>query len=99
MTEDAWNHCTDPHVMLDWLHQQGKLSDRKTRLFACGCCRRVLQHLPGEEAFSKVVEAAEGFGDGLTGLEELQAAQAGAEQVRAWWERQYAKGRWNAATW
>jgi hypothetical protein len=38
MTEAERNSCTDPQVMLDWLREQGKLSERK----APAVCGRVL---------------------------------------------------------
>lgn len=39
MTEQEWQECGDPDPMLDFL--LGTRWDRKLRLFACACCRRI----------------------------------------------------------
>jgi hypothetical protein len=39
MTVAEWNACTGPTPMLSFL--QGKISERKFRLFAAGCCRQL----------------------------------------------------------
>jgi hypothetical protein len=72
MTEAEWLACEDPQPMLEFL--RGKVSDRKLRLFACGCCRRVEQFL-GEDS-NRDVQVAEKFADGLASEDELWRAHA-----------------------
>jgi len=43
VTEKEWLACTDPTTMLEFLG--GKAGDRKLRLFACACVRRVWWYL------------------------------------------------------
>src|ERR1700685_1871620 len=71
MTEAHWLACTDPMPMLEFL--RGKGSDRKLRLFAVGCCRRVWGLLEDERS-RLGVDAAEQYADGNISEEELDAA-------------------------
>jgi hypothetical protein len=63
MTEAEWLGCDDPLEMLDCLHGRGPVSDRKERLFACVCCRRIW-HLLKDRRSREAVEAAESYVDG-----------------------------------
>jgi hypothetical protein len=68
VTEAEWLACTDPGPVLELV--TGRTSDRKLRLFACACLRRV-QHLPEDPCGRAAVEVAERFADGSAGRQEL----------------------------
>jgi hypothetical protein len=69
MTEQEWQECTDPKPMLEFL--RGKASERKLRLFACACHRRIWHLLSEKEVCRKTIEFAERFADGLASKQEL----------------------------
>jgi hypothetical protein len=85
MTEAEWLECADPEPMLEFL--RGKESDRKLRLFACACCRRLWTMMVDGSRSCAAVEAAERFADGSCSEGELRAARAGANRSVTEWEQ------------
>jgi hypothetical protein len=73
MTESDWITATDPQEMLLFLRYGGKASERKLRLFAAACCRRIWHSLYDERS-RRAVEAAERYTDGDAAEGELKAA-------------------------
>jgi hypothetical protein len=73
MTEAEWLACHDQWQMLEV--PAVARSERKLRLIACLCCRRIWHVIPAPEA-RRCVEVAEEYADGLVGREELRSAIA-----------------------
>jgi hypothetical protein len=69
MTEEEWLACSDPRPMLEFLRD--KASDRKLRLFACACCRRIWSLIVGDKE-RRAVEAAEEYADQACSSERLK---------------------------
>src|ERR1043166_6766199 len=64
MTEAEWLAATDPTPMLEFV--RGKATDRKLRLFAVGCCYRIIHLLihRKHEPCRRVVGLVEAVADG-----------------------------------
>jgi hypothetical protein len=75
MTEREWSSCTFAIPMIEFV--RGKLSDRKSRLFAVACCRLISPEWV-DELSREAVDVAERFADGEASGEELTAARAAA---------------------
>jgi hypothetical protein len=82
MTEAEWLACADPVPMLDFL--RGRASERKVRLFAVGCCRRIWHVLTNEDS-RKAVAVAEKYAD--TNFRPYSAEHMRCrEEVRSAWD-------------
>jgi hypothetical protein len=68
MIEADWLACTDPQPMLEILG--GKASNRKLRLFAVACCRRIWHRL--NEVSRKTLAFVERDSDGPGRLNQRQ---------------------------
>ncbi len=79
MTEDEWLACAEPDKMLDFLRRRP--SERKLRLLACACCRRIW-HLFDDERSRTAVEIAERYADGLVSRERLVRARDEAREAK-----------------
>src|SRR5262245_49532597 len=75
MNKKKWLTCTDQGRMLKFV--QGKVSDRRLRLFACACCRRTWKSLT-LKAVRSAVEMTEQCADGLVTEQELDTVHRAA---------------------
>ncbi len=80
MTEVDWLTCTDPVPMLKSLRHEP--SERKYRLFACACCRRIW-HLLTDERSRKVIEVAERFTDGEVSAKHFRSVLNAANRMKS----------------
>jgi hypothetical protein len=85
MNHAEWLRSANPGPMLEHVVSMG--SDRKHRLFACACCRRVWPRLNREVARIGV-ETIERYADGMASQDELRAvSQQNKSYGRAHYER------------
>jgi hypothetical protein len=71
----AWTNLDPPYEFL-----RGRASERKFRLFACACARRVL-HLLADDCYQQAIEVAERYADGLESTKTLLEARDIAYQA------------------
>ena len=80
MTEAEWLTGTEPDPMLAFLWR--KASDRKLRLFACGCCRELWESLEDERS-RNAVATAEHYADGIATDGTRRGARHAAQVARS----------------
>jgi hypothetical protein len=86
MDEQQWLSSSSPQEMLDFLRDGGKATERKLRLFAIACSRRLWAQL--EDIARAAVDVAEAYPEGQAGPEELRAARLAcrsAGESAAWY--------------
>jgi hypothetical protein len=71
MAEHIWLACRDPEPLLKFL--QGMTSERKLRLFACACVRRIWRPSATKTA---LLELSERFAEGQANRKELKKARS-----------------------
>jgi hypothetical protein len=97
VTSAEWNRCTDASLMLAFL--QGKVSDRKLRLFGVACCRQEWS-LFFDQRSKHGVDVSERYADGLATEEELRSAEGEAWAARDLiWERSVEEGTYEHTGW
>lgn len=79
--ETLWLTATRPEAMLQFLRKVGDPSERRCRLFACACVRRIWRLV--DPTRQETVAVAERFADGRATVEELIAARDGTESAVA----------------
>ncbi len=79
MDEYEWLSCTRPRPMLEHLGRDA--SERKLRLFAVACCRRIWDTFVYKSSRT-AVEVCERFADGLATLKQLRNAHSTASRAR-----------------
>jgi hypothetical protein len=86
MSESEWLSCPDPLPMLEFLRATNQASDRKLRLFAVACSRRIWDQI--DDLGRAAVAVAEAYANGLAGDDELRAARLAcraAGESAAWY--------------
>src|SRR5262245_52501190 len=81
MTEAEWLTCAEPERMLELLRDRA--SDRKLRLFACACCRRVSELVPDPECH-RAIDFLQRYAEGQASPSELKAVRDRLELDVPW---------------
>lgn len=96
MTKAEWLKCTNPTQMVDYL--RGKTSERKFRLFAVACCRRI-SHLLNDNRSREAVEVAEQLADRLATDSSLEDARENSADASGEAHRIATVSGWSVDKW
>ena len=88
MTEAEWLACDNPEKMVEFC--RGKVSDRKLRLFAVACCRR-LWNLLTDDRSVEALDICEKYVEGVASRRRMEIAHAVAAEAVAATEEEF---RW-----
>jgi hypothetical protein len=80
MTEDEWRAFSHPEPMLIALGET--VTERKCRLLACACCRRIW-HLMTDERVREAIKVAEQLADGLATQRQRKAAYVLTREIQS----------------
>jgi hypothetical protein len=80
MTEEEWLTRPAPRKLLEHLEECQGASERKLRLFAAACCRRVQKWFI-DPCQHRAIETLEGFADGTAALEEWTSAMLAVQNI------------------
>jgi hypothetical protein len=80
MTENEWQACTDPNMMLDQAQFCG--SDRKWRLFASISCHRFYSCFITDRRYQGALDYAERYADGTGTQEEAARVERDLNDIR-----------------
>jgi hypothetical protein len=80
LDERTWLSAIEPGRLLDYLQTCSPFPERRLRLWACACARRVW-HLLSDEWSRNAVELAEQLADGLLSVEKRDAAETAAREA------------------
>jgi hypothetical protein len=78
MTEAEWLKCSELGPLLGFLH--GKVSDRKIRLFAVGCCRQIWRWIKDRDC-QQAALLSEQYADGGVDQKQLRKAERRASDA------------------
>jgi hypothetical protein len=81
ITASEWSTSADPEAMLEFI--SGRISDRKVRLFATACCRRVV-HVVRDDRIRGIVDVSGKFADCDATAVDLACECFEAERAQEW---------------